>query len=197
MEVQASAITAYAFCPRRCYYEYVDHVFFDNVYTKHGSLLHQHVDKEGIESRDNRLLTRSLYLFSEKYQLSVRCDVVEERDGKVYPVEYKRGKDGDWKNNLLQLCAQAIALEEYTKNTIKKGYLYFYGSNKRREVEFNEQLRQETITVIKKIRDLDKQEKPPKGINDPRRCSFCSLFDYCMPFETEKLKGEIDWERYI
>lgn len=197
MEVQASAIAAYVFCPRRCYYEYVEQVFYHNVYTLHGSLLHQHVDKEGVETRDERILTRSLYLFSEKYGLSVRCDLVEEKDGEIYPVEYKRGKDGDWKNNLLQLCAQAIALEEYLQRPVTKGYLYFYGSHKRREIEFDEQLRQETISVIREISHLANKTIPPEGINDSRRCPHCSLYDYCLPFEREKLKGEIRWERYI
>lgn len=197
MDVQASAIAAYAFCPRRCYYEYIENVFYHNIYTKHGSLLHQHADKVGSEKRDERELVRSLYLYSERYGLIVRCDIVEERDGEVYPVEYKRGKEGDWDNNLLQLCAQGLALEEHIQTPVNKGYLYFYGSSKRKEVMLTNELRTKTIEVIQHIRDLSEQKIPPQGIQDPHRCPACSLYQYCLPFETEELRGVIQWERYI
>lgn len=197
MDVQASAINAYVFCPRRCYYEYIEQVFYHNVYTLHGKLLHEHVDHAGSEQRDDRLLYRSLYLYSERYRLSVRCDVVEERDGMMYPVEYKRGMRSTWENNYMQLCAQALALEEYTGKAIEKGYIYFYGSRTREEVEMTMSLRQKTEEVIEAIRSLASETSPPAGINDVKRCPKCSLVDYCMPELTNILKGKIVWERYI
>jgi CRISPR-associated exonuclease Cas4 len=195
--VEGHAINTYSFCPRRCYYEYIEHVFYHNEYTIAGKLLHGHVDQIGLEKRGERELSRSLYLSSEKLGLSVRCDVVEEAQGKIYPVEYKRGKLADWENNFLQLCAQGIILEENLGLSISFGYLFFYGSHHRQKVMFTDPLREKTLDVIEKIRQLHAERKAPKGIDDWKKCKKCSLVDYCLPKERMQLKGKIPWEHFI
>ncbi|WP_244527506.1 CRISPR-associated protein Cas4 [Lihuaxuella thermophila] len=195
--VEGHAINTYVFCPRRCYYEYVEKVFYHNVYTIHGKLLHEHVDQSGREKRGERHLYRSLYLSSERLGLTLRCDLVEEDQGNLYPVEYKRSRQADWENNQLQLCAQGLVLEEYLRRPVPFGYLFFYGSFQRKRVEFSETLRKRTTEVIEEIRQLYEREAPPAGIDDWNKCKKCSMVDYCLPLERRKLKGKVLWERFI
>lgn len=195
--VEGHAINTYVFCPRRCYYEYVEKVFYHNVYTVHGKLLHDHVDRFGQEKRGERQLYRSLFLNSEQLGLTVRCDIVEEEDGKLYPVEYKRGRLADWENNQLQLCAQGLVLEEVLGKPVPFGYLFFYGSFRRQKIEFDQVLRQKTLEVIDEIRHLYEREDPPAGIDEWNKCKKCSMVDYCLPLERNKLKGKVSWERFI
>lgn len=195
--VEAHAINTYAYCPRRCYYEYVERVFYHNVYTVHGKLLHEHVDRYGQEHRGERQVIRSLFFRSEALGLVAKCDIVEEENGRIYPVEYKRGKIADWENNHLQLCAQALLLEESMGHQISTGYLFFYGSNRRLKVDFNSDLRQKTLKVVESIRDLYQEPTPPDGIDEWSRCKHCSMVDYCLPQDRKKLRGKVQWERFI
>lgn len=197
LKVEAHAINAYAYCPRRCYYEYVERVFYHNIYTVHGKLLHDHVDDFGKEKRGERKTYRSLYLHSETLGLVVRCDLVEEKGDKIYPVEYKRGRYAHWENNHLQLCAQALALEEALNRKIEYGYLFFYGSFRRKRVTFDESLRKKTVETIDAIRGLYERECPPDGIEDWSRCKKCSMVDYCLPLERKSLRGKVAWEHFI
>lgn len=195
--VEAHAINTYVYCPRRCYYEYVERVFYHNVYTIHGKLLHEHVDHAGREHRGERQLYRSLYLCSEKLGLSVRCDVIEEVDGAIYPVEYKRGRQAGWENNHLQLCAQGLALEEWSGRKVSFGFLFYYGSFKREKVVFDQDLKKRTRQIIKQVRTMYLQNDPPEGIDDWDRCKKCSMVDYCLPQDRAKLKGKVKWEHFI
>lgn len=195
--VEAHALNAYAYCPRRCYYEYVERVFYHNLYTIHGKLLHEHVDQVGREKRGERELYRSLYLHSESLDLAVRCDLVEEEGGVVYPVEYKRGRLADWENNHLQLCAQGLALEEVLGKRVAFGYLFFYGSFRRQKVIFDEALRTRTVETIGEIRSLYDRGNPPEGIDDWSRCKKCSMVEYCLPQERKSLRGKVSWEHFI
>jgi CRISPR-associated exonuclease Cas4 len=195
--VEGHAINTYVFCPRRCFYEYVEKVFYHNVYTVHGQLLHQHVDTMGREKRADRELYRSLFLYSQQHGFVVRCDVVEEANGEIYPVEYKRGKQGDWENNQLQLCAQGMALEEAYQLPVEYGYLFFYGSQLREKIVLDSHLREKTIATIEQIRGLYHLKQPPAGIDDWKKCRKCSLVEYCLPMERNTLKGKVAWERFI
>lgn len=195
--VEAHAINTYAYCPRRCYYEYVERVFYHNAYTVHGKLLHHHVDKFGQEHRGERKVMRSLFFSSESLGLVAKCDLAEEDNGQIYPVEYKRGKIADWENNHLQLCAQALLLEEYLGYPILSGFLFFHGSNRRMKVILDTDLRQETLKAIESIRALYQCSTPPEGIDEWSRCKHCSMVDYCLPQDRKKLKGNIQWEHYI
>lgn len=195
--VEAHAINTYAYCPRRCYYEYVERVFYHNVYTVHGKLLHEHVDQFGQEHRGERQVIRSLFFKSQRLGLVAKCDIVEERNGQIYPVEYKRGKIADWENNHLQLCAQALLLEEHLGHPISYGLLFFYSSNRRMKVNLDSALRQKTLEVIESIRSLYQQSVPPDGIDEWPRCKHCSMVDYCMPQDRSKLRGKVQWEHFI
>jgi len=113
---------------------------------------------------------------------------VEERASKLYPVEYKRGRKGEWKNDWLQLCAQAMCLEEMTGRSIPQGFVYYAASHQREEVEFASELRQVVVATANEVRKLFTIPKAPEPVPGPR-CKGCSLYPVCLPRETQKLRN--------
>ncbi|QPW59275.1 CRISPR-associated protein Cas4 (plasmid) [Clostridium botulinum] len=133
--IEASAINTYLYCPRRCYYEYVQNEFESNVYTMLGDQVHENVDKFGEEERRGKIIYKNVKLSSDNYGVILKVDTIEQDEDEVYPVEYKRGKKGFWKNDKYQITIQAMLLEEKLKRSINKGYIYYVGSKERVEVK--------------------------------------------------------------
>jgi CRISPR-associated exonuclease Cas4 len=94
--------------------------FEDNQYTIEGTSLHDRVHTLGDNNREQVSQIRAIWLHSDRYQIIGKSDLIEVESGELYPVEYKRGKKGQWDNDALQVCAQALCLEEMTNKTIKK-----------------------------------------------------------------------------
>jgi CRISPR-associated exonuclease Cas4 len=105
-----SALNQYNYCPRRCYYLFVENTFLDNEHTVEGSLQHTRTDSGEVSSRDGMLQLRSVYLYARRLGICGKADVIEEKEGELYPVEHKKGRRGEWRNDALQLCAQALCL---------------------------------------------------------------------------------------
>lgn len=187
--VSISALNHYDYCPRRCWWIYVAGEFSDNRYTIEGDLLHERVHQTIRSKRGQLLQLRRLYIYSQHYGLSGFADLVEERAGELYPVEYKRGRKGNWKNDQLQLCAQALCLEEMLARTIERGFIYYAASQRRQEVLFEAALRQQTVSTIEQVRALlaAPLAREPVAIYS-KRCRGCSLYPICLPRETVKLK---------
>jgi CRISPR-associated exonuclease Cas4 len=184
-----SALNQYDYCPRRCYYMFVENVFLDNEHTVEGSLQHARANSSEISTRDDALQLRSVYLYSRQLGISGRADVIEEKGGVLYPVEHKKGRRGEWQNDALQLCAQALCLEEMSGKIVPKGYIYYAATGRRQEVEFDPELRQQTIATIAAVRQLLESGVRPPNPYTPR-CKGCSLYDICLPKETARLRGE-------
>ncbi|WP_445175356.1 CRISPR-associated protein Cas4 [Microcoleus sp.] len=123
---------------------------------------------------------------SERYKLIGKSDLIESAEGEIYPVEYKRGRKGEWDNDELQVCAQALCLEEMTGKTIATGYVYYAQSHQRQLVEISEVLRQETIATINAIQFLLQTGKMPPA-NYSKRCLGCSLYQQCLPQAADKV----------
>jgi CRISPR-associated exonuclease Cas4 len=166
---------------------FVSHEFEDNVHTLEGSFGHERVHGGGETHRVELSQFRRVYVYSEKYGIAGIADLVEEKGGEIYPVEYKKGRRGDWKNDELQLCAQALCLEEMLARPIERGYIYYAGTGKRKEVNLVPQLREMTREIIQKARDLMETRANPEAIFGPR-CKGCSLYPVCLPRETMKVK---------
>jgi CRISPR-associated exonuclease Cas4 len=160
--------------------------FVDNQYTIEGTFLHDRVHTNSDNLLEDTWQIRSIWLKSDRYQLIGKSDLIESIDGQLYPVEYKRGKKGEWDNDELQVCAQALCLEEMTGTTIDRGYIYYFQTKQRQLVEINAQLRQQTITTIAKIQTMQAESKIPPAIYS-KRCQGCSLFDRCLPQAVEKV----------
>lgn len=179
--IPISALNHYAYCPRRCALIHVEQMFEDNVYTMRGHDLHDRTDtpeESGCESGVR--VERALPLWSNRLGLIGKADVVEFHGDVPHPVEYKAGRRDRWDNDDLQLCAQALCLEEMTGQPVPRGAIFHHGSRRRREVVFDPALRQrveETVTAIRRM--LSMKDIPPP-VND-RRCDHCSLRESCMP----------------
>ena len=188
--IQLSALQHYAFCSRQCALIHVEQVWSENRLTAEGRIMHEHVHDEGDESRGDVRIERGASLRSLRLGLIGKADVVEyhrQADGtwQAFPVEYKRGKPKPDHSDKIQLCAQAICLEEMLNVSIPAGAL-FYGKTRRRlDVDFDEALRQETEAAAIKTHELIDAGITPAPVY-AKRCESCSLMAECMPKTIQK-----------
>lgn len=176
-----SALNQYAYCPRRCALIYVEQTFDDNLYTLRGRHLHERtdqVDESGWE--EGVRVERALPLWSKELGLIGKADVVEFHGDIPYPVEYKSGPKRRYENDDLQLCAQALCLEEMTGKVVPCGAIYHHSSRRRREVAFTPDLRRRVKDVVEAIRRMLATTTLPEPVNDAR-CDKCSLLESCLP----------------
>lgn len=207
-----SGIQHFAFCERQYSLAYIEMQWAENVLTVEGKYLHEKVD-DPMENdlRGDTVTLRSVSLTSYILGLYGRADVVElmkvfdvnainsivikERPGRwnVIPVEYKRGKPKPDERDEVQLCAQAICLEEMHGIWIGKGFLYYGETRHRYEVEFTANLRILVENYAKRMHELFE-----KGLSPPpvykAHCKSCSLLDICLP---KNLEGLHSVEEYL
>lgn len=184
--IPIAALNQYAYCSHRCWRMFCGGEFVDNQYTIEGTSLHDRVHTLGENLREDIQQVRAIWLKSERYKLIGKSDLVESIAGELYPVEYKRGKRGEWDNDELQVCAQALCLEEMTGQIIKQGYVYYAQSHQRQLVEISEGLREEAIATISAIINLFQTDRIPPAVYS-KRCRGCSLERQCLPQATKKV----------
>jgi len=179
--IMLSALQHYQFCPRQCALIYLEQQWVENRLTAEGRVLHERVDSGKCQQQGRVRIVRTLPICSRHLGLSGLADVVEfYADGRIYPVEYKRGRPKKDRCDEVQLCAQALCLEEMLGIAIDSGAL-FYGQRKRRkEVFFDNELRALTLDVITRTRQMIQSGKTPQVKYD-KRCDSCSLFSLCLP----------------
>ena len=177
-----SALQHFAFCPRQCALIHLEQAWAENIYTLRGLRVHEKVhqpDDEIIEAGIR--VERSLYLSSKKYGIRGIADVVEfDRHNNPYPVEYKSGSKKSRQADSVQLCAQALCLEDMLDRPVRVGAIFYHKSRRRKKIEFTDKLRSLTIKTIEQTRSLLNQDKLPPPVND-KRCEDCSLIQTCMP----------------
>lgn len=177
--VLLSALEHYSYCPRQCALIHVEQTYDENVYTIRGTLMHERVDS-GMEAANRGVETlRAIPLWSEQHGLRGKADAVELRDGVPYPVEYKVGKRHGPHADI-QLCAQALCLEEMLGVAVPRGAIYYGATKKRHEVMFSPELRAKTLELAAAIRAMLRDQHLPAAPND-ERCPNCSLIHACMP----------------
>ncbi|HJT59210.1 MAG TPA: CRISPR-associated protein Cas4 [Ktedonobacteraceae bacterium] len=192
--VSISSLNTLEYCPRRFYYQFVQCDMLVNEFVLEGTLQHQRVHQSGQQTTgEGEMQTTHLYLYSETLHLSGFTDVVEEQGGMLVPVEYKHGRQGEWLNDSIQLCAQALCLEERQpgKIPIAHGYIYYLASRRRVQVNFTPELRQQTLDAIARAFAVAALDKAPPPLEAPRdrRCLNCSLQPLCMPDEVKMLQA--------
>ncbi len=175
-----SALNHLLYCERRCALIHTEGVFVENVFTLEGTLAHQAADTPGYESAAGVRVVRALPLYSKRFGLTGKADIVEFRGAAPYPVDYKRGKRKKWDNDDVQLCAQALCLEEMLATAVPRGAIFHAQSKRRREVEFTPSLRQTTTAAIQCLRELLTSRILPTAILKPQ-CDGCSLHEICLP----------------
>lgn len=179
-----SALQHYAYCPRQFALIHIEQGWEENRFTAEGRVLHERVDSRVAEQRHGVRSERSVLLRSEKYRLTGKMDLLEIEQGnppRYFPVEYKRGKPKveDW--DRIQLCAQALCIEEMRGIHVDEGAIWYCQVRRREPVMFDETLRETTITVIDNAHALLASGQTPPPIDDKKRCRACSLLDQCVP----------------
>ena len=179
-----SALQHYTFCPRQFALIHVEQVWADNRFTAEGNILHERVDSGVIEQRKNVRYERSVMLKSKRYQLTGKMDLleIEQTDPpRYFPVEYKRGKPKteDW--DRVQLCAQALCIEEMRDIDVLEGAIWYWEVRRREAVEIDEALRASTIEAINGAHDILVRGNTPPPTENVKRCRACSLVDLCEP----------------
>ena len=185
--IAISALQHIAYCPRQFALIHVEQVWVENFFTAHGQLLHQRVDSGEVEQRGQVRYERSVSVLSERLGITGKLDLLEitgSADGsnlKYFPVEYKRGKHKiqDW--DRIQLCAQALCLEDMRGVSVTEGALWYQQERKREQVMIDAPLRELTLHMIAQARAILDTRKTPAPTNDKTRCKACSLVDLCMP----------------
>lgn len=195
-----SLLAHLVFCDRRAALHLIEGIWEDNVFTVEGTHLHAKVHEEApTESRGDVRIARGLRLRSLRLGLSGQADVVEfhrlpedkessqgVRLGGVrgfwrpFPVEYKRGKMRNEKGYEVQLCAQAIALEEMLGTPVPCGGIFYGKSAHRIDVTFSDMLRRETEEAAIRLHELARSKRTPVRPYE-KKCDSCSLFPLCLP----------------
>ena len=191
--LQLSGIQHFAFCRRQWALIHIENQWVENERTVDGIIMHEKAHSGDVESRGDAVIMRALRVFSATLGVSGECDVVEfnrNADGislnghdglwQPYPVEYKRGKPKEHNADEMQLCAQAMCVEEMLCCTIPCGALFYGEPRRRTEVEFTPELRRAVEDSLNEMHDYYKRGYTPKA--KPRKgCTACSLREICLP----------------
>jgi CRISPR-associated exonuclease Cas4 len=182
--IALSALQHYVFCPRQCALIHLEQVWSENQFTAEGREMHERADSGVSSYREGVKVTRSVALRSLALGVSGVADVVEWlrcNDGhQPFPVEYKRGKPKKHDADKVQLCAQAMCLEEMRSCTILTGALFYGQTMHRLDVVFDEPLRAKTVAAAAGVHELFASGVTPQPEFGPK-CKQCSLIELCMP----------------
>lgn len=194
-----SGLQHLAFCERQCALIHLENQWAENRLTVEGRLLHAKAHEETHETRAGARVERAVRLQSRRLGLTGQADVIEidQATGAVRPVEYKRGKPKRGSEDEVQLCAQALCLEEMRGVEIGEGDL-FYGTPRRRTVvAFDEALRRHTEELAARFHDLVRRGVTPAP-EYGKKCGSCSLEEICQPRAMEGARTvEARWRRAL
>lgn len=190
--IPLSYLNQLAFCPRRFWLMYVESEMEINAPVLEGQLRHQRAHDPGVQTDEQGRVIRSVQVWSDVLRVAGVADFIEERRGTLIPLEHKRGRMGQWVNDQVQLCAQAICLEERTGSPIPYGEIFYWANRRRERVTFDDALRQKTVETAQQAFALLAHGVMPSPIDRPAKCRDCSLEPICLPRETLIMLNE-DW----
>lgn len=190
-----SALQHLIFCERQCALIHVEQLWAENVLTVEGRQLHEKAHDGKSETAGNIRIARSLWLRSNQLGLIGQADIVEfHDDGAVIPVEYKRGKPKKDDSDRVQICAQAMCLEEMLDTSIDQAFL-FYGTKQRRtKVDIDGPVRTMTRSKIDRLRQMIDRRETPVATRVPK-CDKCSLLELCIPDSQRLARGVDAWNQ--
>lgn len=192
--LQLSGLQHFKFCLRQWALIHIEAQWAENFRTTDGAILHKNAHNGAFsESRRDLLITRDMRIFSPTLGISGACDVLEfhrdphgiplnGRDGlwQPFPVEYKRGRPKEDTADALQLCAQAMCIEEMLCCDVPCGALYYGETHRRQEVCFTQELRREVRELLVQMHDMYRRGHTPK-VKPTKACNACSLKELCLP----------------
>jgi CRISPR-associated exonuclease Cas4 len=188
--IPISALQHILFCERQFALIHIEGIWSENVFTAEGKVLHERVHQEHHEARRLYRQEFGLHVRSLKYGLIGMCDLVElclEPSGKIaeaFPVEFKRGKNKEEEEDKVQLCAQAMCLEEMFDIIIPEGQIYYLQDHRRTRIPLEQDLRKKVLQLADRARELIIQGQTPIAIFERKKCTTCSLLEQCMPAST-------------
>ncbi len=183
-------LNAWEYCPRLFYLEYQLGEMEDNEHILLGRHIHRNIDEAGITQEEGTVVYQQQWVWNDRLLVSGIIDAVEEHDGELVPVEYKKGKMAQHLNDHFQLCTAALCLEERLGCSITYGEIFYHGNRRRQKVMFTPQLREATEKAIASAQ-LTAQGKMPPPIEHAKKCQACSLIGICLPFEVKHLLREV------
>lgn len=183
--VMISALEHWSYCPRQCALIHLEQTYDENIFTLRGNRAHDRAHSESAGTEDGVRVVRGMPLWSDRLGLIGKADIVEWQGDVPFPVEYKVGKKRAWGHEVVQLCAQAICLEEMLSVPVPAGAIYYAGSKRRRLVEFSAEDRRIVEHSTSEIRAMLEGDRLPQAVNDAR-CPNCSLVDACTPGITSR-----------
>ena len=197
--LQLSGLQHFVFCRRQWALIHIEHQWEENFRTIDGAIFHENAHDTGFqESRGDRLITRGVSVFSPTLGVSGQCDVLEYHRGssgiplagreglwQPYPVEYKRGKPKEGDEDILQLCGQAMCLEEMLCCEISVGYIYYGETRRRLKVEISEVLREKVKKMLGEMHQYYERSYTPT-VKRTKSCNACSLKEICLPVLNKK-----------
>jgi len=186
-----SALQHLAFCPRQWALIHLEQVWVENGRTAEGRLLHERADLPGESRRASVRTVRGMWLRSERLHLTGRADIVEFRP-EPFPVEYKRGKSKPNDCDTVQLCAQALCLEEMLDTAIACGAIFYGSPRRRQEIVFTPELRLRTEELAATMHRLYRSRETPPA-RPGAYCNSCSLVHVCLHQVTEHQDGAARW----
>lgn len=192
--LQISGLQHFSFCRRQWALIHIEQQWKENLRTTEGKLMHERAhDASAIERRGKLLIVRDLRVFSAELGISGACDVVEFRQGSdgiplrgeegrwsVLPVEYKHGESKENDADRLQLCAQAMCLEQMLGADIPTGVLFYETPRRRETVELNDMLREQVRRMLNEMHGFFRRGYTPK-VKPNKSCNACSLKELCLP----------------
>lgn len=201
-----SGLQHFLFCKRQWALIHIEQQWEENVKTAEGRHIHEKADTPSIkEKRGNKIIVRAMPIHSHTLKLSGVCDVVEyiqDKDGitlsdreetyHIYPVEYKRGRPKKGKEDIVQLVAQAICLEEMHLHTIDTGYLFYHEIRQRIPIDITPALKQYVQQLAEEMHHYYQKQHTPKVKTGPH-CRSCSLQDICLP----SLMNKVSVQQYL
>ncbi len=190
-----SALQHFLFCERQCALIHIEQMWTENLYTIEGELLHARAHSGSREARPTKRTEFGMPIRSLSLGLSGKTDAVEYgADGSILVVEYKRGRPKSGNADEVQLCAQALCLEEMRGEVIKEGALYYGKTRRRKLVPFDAALRELTKVTSERLHEFVRAGQTPLPTYVSAKCSRCSLLRLCMP---KKLGKSMSVDRYL
>ena len=176
-----SALQHYLFCPRQCALIHVERLWAENTATAEGRILHEKADSGKADRRGGLQTLRSVQLRSFALGVAGIADVVERRGDVLTPVEYKRGKPKAHRADEVQLCAQALCLEEMFGVTVPEGVLFYGAVRRRHTVAIDAELRALTVHVANDAHAMVRAGRTPPPVWATKLCGACSMAELCRP----------------
>jgi len=193
--IYLSRLQHYLYCPRQFALIELEDVWLENQFTAEGQVLHQKIDQADSEKRGDIRTVRALRLSHAGLGIEGVADVVAyyrlpNGTEQPYPIEYKRGKPKAHRADEVQLCAQALCLEDMEGVPVPEGALFYGQVRRRHAVRFDDELRALTLQTIKACREIIQTRTTPKAHYQNQKCRNCSLIDQCHPQDFGKKASE-------